>query len=76
MITIKCGKCNSKVFKYRKIGKGKLLHCWNERIIKDFSIREGRLIKCKCGNLIGVQMAKCVKMKQHSFTFKGTISNR
>ena len=41
MITIRCAKCKSKIFEYIKIGKGKLLHCWKDRIIKDYSIQNG-----------------------------------
>ena len=27
MLTIKCAKCKGKVFRYLKIGKGRVLHC-------------------------------------------------
>jgi hypothetical protein len=67
IITIKCAKCKRKIFRYLKIGKGKVLHCWRGRIIKDYSTRDGNEVKCQCGNLIGIDEGKWIKMKQHSF---------
>jgi len=72
MIVIKCARCKGKIFKYLKFGKGRLLHCWKERVIEDYSIREGNEVKCQCGNLIGIDEGKWVKMKQHSFIYSGT----
>ena len=69
MITIKCAKCKGKVFRYVKIGKGRVLHCWKSRIVKDDSVRNGNEIKCQCGNLIGIDEGKWIKMKQHSFIY-------
>ncbi len=66
MMTIKCAKCKRKVFKYIKIGKGKLWHCWKDRIIEDLSIHNENNILCKCGNLIGIDEKKWIKLKQHS----------
>jgi len=76
MIIIRCAKCNSKIFKYKKVGKGRLWHCWKERIIKDYSIRDGSNVKCQCGNVIGVVEGKWIKMKQYSFTYRGTITKK
>jgi len=72
MITIKCAKCNRKIFKYLKIGKGRVWHCWKDRISKDHSIRDGNAVRCPCGNLIGVEQGKWIKMKQNSFIYSGT----
>jgi len=69
MITIKCAKCKRKVFGYVKIGKGRVLHCWKGRIVKDYSVRDGSEVKCQCSNLIGIDEGKWVKMKQHSFIY-------
>ena len=71
MITIKCAKCKRKVFRYVKIGKGRVLHCWKERIIEDYSIRDGSEVKRQCGNLIGIDEGKWVKMKLRSFIYSG-----
>ena len=76
MITIKCAKCHSKIFKYKKIGKGRILHCWKERIKEDYSIRDGNKVKCKCGNLIGLNESKFIRMKQNAFTKSGTTSKK
>jgi len=72
MLTIKCSRCKQKIFRYVKIGKGKLWHCWKDRIIEDFSVSDGKKVFCKCGNLIGVDEEKWIKLKQHSFTTSGT----
>ena len=72
MITIKCAKCKQKVFKYVKIGKGKLWHCWKDRIIEDLCIHKDNNILCKCGNLIGIDEKKWIELKQHSILISGT----
>jgi len=72
MLTVKCAKCGSKLFRYRKIGKGRLLHCWPERIVRDYSIREKDAVRCRCGHLIGLNEGKWIKLKRGSFTCSGT----
>jgi hypothetical protein len=72
MMIIKCNRCNNKVIKYVKIGKGKLWHCWKERIIEDLSIHDGKIIKCSCGNIIGKDEDKWIKLNQHSIQISGT----
>ena len=69
MLTIRCAKCKSKIFRYLKIGKGRVLHCWKGRIIEDYSIHKGMEIKCQCGNLIGIDEEKWIKMKQNAFIY-------
>jgi len=76
VIVIRCARCKSKVFKYVKVGKGRILHCWRERIAEDHSVRDGNEVKCRCGNLIGVDERRWVKMKRHSFIYSGTIGKR
>lgn len=73
MLTLKCAKCNRKLMKYEKIGKGRILNCWKDRIKEDYTIRSGDEVKCKCGSLIGTDLGKGIKMKHHSFTYKETI---
>jgi hypothetical protein len=72
MIIIKCAKCRAKVFKYLKVGEGQILHCWKERVVEDNSVRDGSTVKCQCGNLIGLDEGRWIKMKQRSFTYSGT----
>ncbi|NMG83129.1 MAG: hypothetical protein GIS02_02855 [Methanosarcinales archaeon] len=74
MIIIKCAKCKRRIFKYQKIGEGRVLHCWNDRIIMDYSVRDGNKVKCQCGNLIGIAEEKWVKMRQHSFIYSGVVT--
>jgi hypothetical protein len=63
-----CNNCGKRVFRYVKFGKGRIIHCWKNRILEDNSINENKKVKCVCGNLIGVEKKKRIEMKQHSFT--------
>ena len=74
MITIRCARCNAKVFRYVKIGKGRVLHCWPGRIMKDYSVRQGNEVRCGCGNLIGIDEGKWIRMKRGSFTSSGAAA--
>jgi len=76
MLTIKCASCRSKIFKYHKVGKGKIITCWDARISKDYSQRENGQVKCSCGKVVGVEVIKGVRMKQGSFTFTGSRVSR
>ncbi|MGB3340580.1 MAG: hypothetical protein WBB37_03765 [bacterium] len=76
MLTIKCAKCKRKLFKYLKIGKGRILHCWKQRIKSDYTIHDGDVIKCKCGQVIGIDQTKWIKMHQKSFVYTGTKQNK
>lgn len=76
MLTIKCLNCKKKIFRYKKIGKGRLWHCWKDRIIEDYSVRDGSKIKCQCGNSIGIDEGEWIKMKQHSYILSGTITRK
>lgn len=74
MITVKCANCRKKLFRYEKVGKGRLWHLWKERITEDNSVREGSEVRCTCGNLIGIEEAKWIKLKTHSVTYSGSIT--
>lgn len=76
MLTIKCAKCKSKLFKYLKIGTGRVLKCHLDRISNDKTIRENGVVKCSCGNVIGKLDATSIKMNQKSFIFNGTKSKK
>ncbi len=76
MMTIRCARCKSKIFKYKKIGKGKIIRCWKDRIKEDYSIKNGNLILCKCGNVIGTDEGAFIKMRSNSFTYSGTYSTK
>lgn len=42
-VDIYCIKCKTKLFKYRKGGKGALVKCFKERIVEDYT-----LTPCHC----------------------------
>ena len=53
IVLIRWSKYKNKVFKYLKVRGGKVLKCWESRLINDFSIHKDEDIKCfRCGNLI------------------------
>ncbi|WP_286235165.1 hypothetical protein [Thalassotalea sediminis] len=45
-IDIFCAVCQSKLFKYRKGGKGALIKCFVERISKDYTAKVGECPQC------------------------------
>lgn len=74
MLTIRCSKCRKKLFKYEKIGKGRLLHLWKSRIKEIYHIViKDKNYFCECGNLIGVDVGIYIKLKKGSFTYSGEI---
>ena len=44
-VEILCGQCKTKLFKYRKGGKGALVKCFKERIVEDYT-----RVACICPN--------------------------
>jgi hypothetical protein len=76
MITVRCIKCKRIIYKYKKIGKGNLWHCWKNRIKQDNSVHCGNEIRCVFGNLIGIEEEKWIKMKQHFFEISGTVTKK
>ena len=74
MLTVRCAKCKKKIFKYEKIGEGHLLRCWKSKIRRDYSVRDGREVKCPCGNLIGIEENNYINMKQHHFICSGSVT--
>ncbi len=71
MITIRCVKCKRRIFKYKKLGKGKLWHCWKDRIVADYSVRDGDKVLCTCGNLIGIDQGKWIKLRLNNIIVQG-----
>lgn len=51
-VGIYCAKCKSKLFKYRKGGKGALVKCFKQRIVEDYTE-----IACFCPNC-GIEFAR------------------
>lgn len=72
MLTIKCAKCKMKLFKYRKIGKGKVIRCHKSRIMKLYHIKEEDYeYSCPCKNVIGKDEGGYIKMLDQQFTYTG-----
>ena len=68
--------------KYKKIGKGKVLKCWESKIRRfyDGEVEEDKLICGSCDNIIGDiatdNSGNYVKMNNDSFTYTGTKDNK
>ncbi|HMA58994.1 MAG TPA: hypothetical protein VKN64_01790 [Halanaerobiales bacterium] len=74
MLTIKCSKCKTKLFKYKKIGEGKVIRCWKSKITRVYEteVNNGKLLCGNCGNVIGEVDYKKVDMISDAFTYTGT----
>ncbi len=72
MLTIKCSKCKKKLFKYRKIGRGKVLKCHKNRITKIYHMKKGPDdYRCPCNNVIGKNEGSYIKMEGENFIYTG-----
>lgn len=71
MKILKCARCRHKLMKYNKIGKGRIVRCWHDRIIENYAVREGDELKCVCGAVIGTYDARGIRLRQNSFTASG-----
>lgn len=77
MLTIKCSRCKTKLFKYKKVGEGKVLRCYEEKIQRFYEgeVKGNKLICGNCDNEIGnikEKHSRYVKMNGDAFTFTGT----
>lgn len=69
-IDIFCKQCNSQLLKYRKGGKGALVKCFIERIVRDYTIEFGtcptcQLVFARKAIIRGVPALKIVGGKVH-----------
>ena len=76
MITIKCAACKRKILKYKKMGKGKVLKCYKDRIAKYYVPVSDTSLICPCGQVIGTDIGLWIKMKQGAFEYSGTITRK
>jgi len=78
MLTVKCSKCKNKLFKYEKVGSGRVLRCWKNKIMRIYNIKvdEDKLFCAECGNLIGRIDDKKVDMISESFIYTGTKTTK
>ncbi|HDQ08731.1 MAG TPA: hypothetical protein ENN44_08160 [Methanoculleus sp.] len=81
MITVHCASCGTKLFRYQKIGKGRLLHCRKARISGDHTVRReeddgaGTVVGVycpRCGRNVGVVEAQGINMHGGTFTVTGS----
>jgi hypothetical protein len=72
MLTIKCAACKRKLWKYEKIGKGEVLRCYKSRIEREYEyqIEDGKIF-CVCGNVIGIDKGRHIKMIKKGFVYSG-----
>lgn len=78
MLTIKCAYCKTKLYKYLKIGKGKVLRCHKDRIKKIYNmpIIDGEDVKCpNCEKTFAKNTEKFFDMNKDGFTYTGTKRN-
>ena len=71
MIEVRC-RCGTKLFKYQKVGKGKLIKCYLSRIIEDNigltpKVSVGDLILCprceeRIGTIYGIRGVMAIKL--------------
>ncbi len=73
MLTIKCAACKSKIIRYKKIGKGRVLRCYKDRITRVYDAEvEGDKLTCgACGREIGEIEDGRVDMNKNAFTYSG-----
>lgn len=73
MLTIKCAKCKTKLFKYKKIGQGRVLRCWKSKITRLYDGEvEGKSFVCgNCGNTIAEIKDDRLDMNRDAFTYTG-----
>lgn len=74
MLTIKCAKCKTKLFKYKKIGQGRVLRCWKSKITRlyDGQVKGKNFICSSCGNIIAEVKSDRLDMNSDAFTYTGT----
>ncbi len=71
MLTIRCAKCKTKLFKYKKIGFGKILKCYKDRMDPLGIVVKNGNLSCACNNIIGIEMGSYFKMKANQFVYTG-----
>ncbi|MEA3293121.1 MAG: hypothetical protein U9P88_01500 [Patescibacteria group bacterium] len=48
VIKIYCQDCGKLLYKYRKVRQGRLVKCYKDRIVKDYTNGDLRCPKCGC----------------------------
>ncbi len=77
MLTIKCAACKRKLWKYDKIGQGRVLCCYKDRITQTYAFnQESDKVKCLCGKSVGIDKGNHIQMIGKAFVYRGTKRNR
>mgnify|MGYP002738674857 CR=1 FL=1 len=76
MLVIRCAACKTKLYRYLKIGPGKVLRCHKARIKRIFNkpvIDADGSVRCpKCGTVFAKDGPKYLTMIRDGFTYTGT----
>jgi len=82
MLIIKCAGCKRKLWKYHKIGHGKVLRCHKERMTRTYldlstatDVTNAK-VSCLCGKEIGIDKGSYIKMIEKAFIYSGTKSHK
>ena len=60
---IKCAGCKRKLWKYYKVGSGRVLRCHKRNITKMYRVVWGdNKVRCPCGMAIGIDKGSYIKM--------------
>lgn len=62
VMTLRCPQCHLKVFKYLKMGKGKLIKCFKDRILDSRAVEKDGEVFCPCGHRMGRDQGDHIKM--------------
>jgi len=74
MLTIKCAKCKTKLFKYKKVGQGRVLRCWKSKITRVYEgeVEAKNFVCGNCRNPIAEIKDDHLDMNSDAFTYTGT----
>lgn len=73
MLLIRCAGCKRKLWKYEKIGKGEVLRCYKNRMIRTYQMEISKTkVVCACGKEIGNDKGDYIGMINGAFTYSGT----
>ena len=54
VMVVRCPECKKKAFKYLKVGRGKVIRCYKDRIRDDRTTHKQKAIYCPCGHRLAL----------------------
>jgi len=76
MLLIRCARCKRKLWKYLKIGPGRLLVCHKDRITRTWDhTRDGDDLLCLCGTRVAIDKTDHLKIIGTAITASGERDN-